>query len=181
MSRIGKLPINIPDGVEVKVDKGFIFVKGPKGELKREINLDMNVTVEEGQIIVKRPTDNKPHKAAHGLTRALINNMVVGVTEGFQKRLEIYGVGYRAQLQGEKLILNVGYSHPVEIISPQDINIEVPKANQIVVSGIDKERVGHFAAKIRSVREPEPYKGKGVRYANEEIRRKVGKAGVTTG
>lgn len=178
MSRIGKLPIKIPDGVEVNVDKGFIAVKGPKGELKREINPDMDVVIEEGQIIVKRPTDNKPHKAVHGLTRALINNMVVGVTEGFQRRLEIYGVGYRAQLQGEKLILNVGYSHPVEIIPPQEIDIEVPKANQIVVSGIDKEKVGHFAAKIRAVKEPEPYKGKGIRYADEEIRRKVGKAGT---
>ncbi|MBZ4688544.1 MAG: large subunit ribosomal protein [Clostridia bacterium] len=178
MSRVGRKPIPIKSGLDVKVDGNVVTVKGPKGELKKEIHPDIKVEVQDNEIVVTRPTDNKSHRALHGLSRALINNMVVGVTEGFKKQLEINGVGYRAQKQGKKLVLNVGYSHPVEMDPPEGIEIDVPKPNQITVSGIDKEKVGQFAAQIRAVREPEPYKGKGIKYADERIRRKEGKAGA---
>lgn len=178
MSRIGKKPIDIPDGVDVKIEKGIITVKGPKGQLQREVHRDMTVEIQDKQILVKRPTDNKNHKSLHGLTRSLIANMVEGVTNGFEKRLEINGVGYRAAKQGKKLVLTVGYSHPVEIEEPEGIEIEVPANNKITVKGIDKELVGIVAANIRKVREPEPYKGKGIKYEDEQIRRKVGKTGA---
>jgi len=178
MSRIGKKPIDIPDGVDVKIEKGIITVKGPKGQLQREVHRDMTVEIQDKQILVKRPTDNKTHKSLHGLTRSLIANMVEGVTNGFEKRLEINGVGYRAAKQGKKLVLTVGYSHPVEIEEPEGIEIEVPANNKITVKGIDKELVGIVAANIRKVREPEPYKGKGIKYEDEQIRRKVGKTGA---
>lgn len=177
MSRIGKLPINIPQGVDVKIEGNLVTVKGPKGLLSRELHKDMQVEMNDGKIEVKRPSDEKFHKALHGLTRTLVNNMVEGVTKGFEKSLELVGVGYRAQKQGKKLVLSVGYSHPVEIDPPAGIEIEVPVATKIVVKGADKEAVGALAANIRKVREPEPYKGKGIKYEGERIRRKVGKAG----
>jgi len=178
VSRIGKLPIEIPDGVEVKINDNTVMVKGPKGSLEKEMHPSMDILLEDNQIVVKRPSDTKQHKALHGLTRSLIANMVEGVTKGFQKVLEIHGVGYRAAKQGNKLVLNVGYSHPVEIPQPEGIEIEVPQNNKIVIKGIDKEKVGTLAAKIRAVREPEPYKGKGIRYENEYVRRKEGKTGA---
>ncbi|MDI3533685.1 MAG: large subunit ribosomal protein [Thermosediminibacterales bacterium] len=178
MSRIGKLPIDIPEGVDIKVDGNIVTVKGPKGQLVKQFPKEMEIQLNDKQVIVKRPTDQKKHKALHGLTRSLIANMVEGVTKGFQKTLEIEGVGYRAAKQGNKLVLTIGYSHPVEIEQPKGIEIEVPANNKIVVKGIDKELVGITAANIRKVREPEPYKGKGIRYENEYIRRKVGKTGA---
>ncbi len=178
MSRVGVKPIPVDSGVDIKIDDNLITVKGPKGELKQDKHPDIQVELQENQLIVKRPTNSKPHRALHGLTRALINNMVIGVTRGFSKGLEINGVGYRAQKQGNKLVLNVGYSNPVEMDLPQGIDIEVPKPNKIIVSGMDKQKVGQFAAQIRSVREPEPYKGKGIKYEEERIRRKEGKAGA---
>lgn len=179
MSRIGRKPVPIPDGVEVQLGEGNqIKVKGPKGELERQLHPDMIVKIEDGNVIVERPTESKKHKSLHGLTRTLINNMVLGVTQGFQKTLELVGVGYRATKQGNKLVLAVGYSHPVEVVPPKGLEIEVPAPNKIVVKGIDKEKVGALAANIRAVREPEPYKGKGVRYEGEYVRRKVGKAGA---
>ncbi len=179
MSRIGKRPVPVPDGVDVQVnDTNYIKVKGPKGELERQLHEDMIVKVENGNIIVERPTEKKEHKSLHGLTRTLINNMVVGVTQGYEKSLELVGVGYRATKQGEKLVLAVGYSHPVEIVPPKGLEIEVPSPNKITVKGVDKEKVGALAANIRAVREPEPYKGKGIKYEGEYIRRKVGKAGA---
>lgn len=178
MSRIGKLPIDIPDGVDIKIDGNVITVKGPKGQLTKQFPKEMEIQLNDKQVIVKRPTDQKKHKALHGLTRTLIANMVEGVTKGFQKTLAIEGVGYRAAKQGNKLVLTIGYSHPVEIEQPKGIEIEVPANNKIVVKGIDKELVGITAANIRKVREPEPYKGKGIRYENEYIRRKVGKTGA---
>ena len=179
MSRIGRAPITIPAGVTVKVgEDNLVSVKGPKGELSRKINQDMKVTVEGNTITVERPSDDKTHRSLHGLSRTLINNMVVGVTDGFSKNLEINGVGYRAQKQGKNLNLSLGFSHPVVVEPPAGINFEVPSANAITVSGIDKELVGAVAAKIRSYREPEPYKGKGIKYAGEHIRRKEGKAGA---
>ncbi|HCB93224.1 MAG TPA: 50S ribosomal protein L6 [Selenomonas sp.] len=179
MSRIGRAPITIPAGVTVKVgEDNLVSVKGPKGELSRKINQDMKVTVEGNTITVERPSDDKTHRSLHGLSRTLINNMVIGVTEGFSKNLEINGVGYRAQKQGKNLNLSLGFSHPVVVEPPAGINFEAPSANAIVVSGIDKELVGAVAAKIRSYREPEPYKGKGIKYAGEHIRRKEGKAGA---
>ena len=179
MSRIGKKPVPVPDGVDVKLDDNNHFkVKGPKGELERQLHRDMVIKVEEGKIIVERPTEKKEHKSLHGLTRSLINNMVEGVTKGFEKGLELVGVGYRATKQGEKLVLAVGYSHPVEIVPPKGLEIEVPSPNKITVKGVDKEMVGALAANIRAVREPEPYKGKGIKYEGEHIRRKVGKAGA---
>ncbi|MDX9872037.1 MAG: 50S ribosomal protein L6 [Clostridia bacterium] len=177
MSRIGKLPITIPAGVEVKLEGADISVKGPKGLLSRTLHKDMLVKVEDGQIVVTRPSEQKEHKALHGLTRALVNNMVQGVTAGFEKNLELVGVGYRAAKSGNKLVLTVGYSHPVEIEPENGLEIEVPAPTKIIVKGADKEKVGMLAANIRAVREPEPYKGKGIKYANEKIRRKVGKAG----
>lgn len=177
MSRIGKLPITIPAGVEVKLDGHDISVKGPKGVLKRTLHKDMNVAIEDGKIIVTRPSEQKQHKALHGLTRALVANMVQGVNTGFEKALDLVGVGYRAAKQGNKLVLTVGYSHPVEFEPEKDLEIEVPAPNKVIVKGADKEKVGLLAANIRAVREPEPYKGKGIKYADEIIRRKVGKAG----
>ncbi len=177
MSRIGRLPISIPDGVQVTLAEGNnITVKGTKGTLTRKLVDDMNIAIEDGQITVTRPSDLKRHKALHGLTRTLIFNMVVGVTEGYSKTLEINGVGYRAAKSGNKLTLTLGYSHPVEMIDPDGITTTV-EANKIIVSGIDKEAVGQFAAEIRDKRRPEPYKGKGIKYSTETIRRKVGKAG----
>lgn len=164
--------------MEVKIDGNLVTIKGPKGELKKEVHPDLKVEIEENQIVVSRPTDQKEHRALHGLSRSLLNNMAVGVTEGFQRALEINGVGYRAQKQGKKLVLSVGYSHPVEMDPPEGVEIDVPKPNQIIVKGIDKEKVGQFAAQIRAVREPEPYKGKGIKYQEERIRRKEGKAGA---
>ena len=169
MSRIGRMPITVPAGVDVKVDGTIVTVKGPKGTLTQEIHPDMIIEREGAEILVKRPSEQKEHKALHGLTRSLLNNMVIGVTEGFKKELEINGVGYRAQKQGKKLVLNLGYSHPVEMEEIDGITIEVPDQNKIIISGPDKQVVGAFA--------PEPYKGKGIKYVEEHIRRKEGKAG----
>ena len=178
MSRIGKLPISVPGGVTITVDDGnTVTVKGPKGTLTEKISPDMMIEQDNGVLHVKRPSDDKQHRALHGLTRSLIHNMVVGVTEGFAKNLEIEGVGYRAQLQGSKLVLNMGYSHPVEFEAPEGISFEVPAPNRITVKGISKQQVGQMAADIRAVREPEPYIGKGIRYAGEYVRRKEGKTG----
>ena len=177
MSRIGKLPIDIPSGVEAEIGEGnLVKVKGPLGKMERRMHKSIILEKEDNKIIVKRPSDNKYHKSLHGLTRSLIANMVEGVTTGYQKTLEINGVGYRAQKQGKKLVLNVGYSHPVEMTDPEGISVEVD-GNKVLVKGIDKQQVGNYSAKIRSVREPEPYKGKGIKYIDERIRRKVGKTG----
>lgn len=177
MSRIGKQPISIPQGVEIEIEGNLVKVKGPKGELSRELHKDMIIEMSENQVMVKRPSDEKLHKSLHGLTRTLVSNMVEGVTKGFEKTLELVGVGYRAQKQGNKLVLSVGYSHPVEIEPKEGIEVEVPVPTKIIVKGSDKEAVGALAANIRKVREPEPYKGKGIKYEQERIRRKVGKAG----
>ncbi len=178
MSRIGKLPITIPGGVTITVgDENTVTVKGPKGTLSEKISPAMELSEENGVLTVKRPSDAKEHRALHGLTRSLINNMVVGVTAGFSKTLEINGVGYRAQLQGTKLVLNLGYSHPVEVDPPEGVSFEVPGPNKIIVKGISKQVVGQVAADIRKWREPEPYKGKGIKYDYETVRRKVGKTG----
>ncbi|PKM80556.1 MAG: 50S ribosomal protein L6 [Firmicutes bacterium HGW-Firmicutes-14] len=177
MSRIGKQPIVIPQGVDIKVEGNLVTVKGPNGELSRSVHKDMIIEMDNGEIAVKRPSEDKFHRSLHGLTRTLINNMVEGVTKGFQKSLDLVGVGYRAAKQGNKLVLTVGYSHPVEIEPKKGIEIEVPAATKIIVKGADKEAVGALAANIREVRPPEPYKGKGIKYENERIRRKVGKAG----
>jgi large subunit ribosomal protein L6 len=181
MSRIGRLPIAVPDGVDVTIDGRRLTVKGPKGELSRELHPDMTVDREDGNLVVTRPTEQKQHKQLHGLTRTLVNNMVVGVTTGYRKGLEITGVGYRASLVGRKLQLNLGYSHPVEIEPPAGISFELENPTRLAVVGIDKELVGQMAARVRSTRKPEPYKGKGVRYAGERIRRKAGKAGKIGG
>lgn len=179
MSRIGKLPITVPAGVDVKIGaNNEVTVKGKNGTLSRTLHQDMIIKMQDGTITVERPSENKMHKALHGLTRTLINNMVVGVTEGFTKELEINGVGYRAQLQGKKLVLGLGYSHPVEYTPVEGITIEVPAPNKIIVKGANKEVVGETAAKIREFRQPEPYKGKGIKYVDEVIRRKEGKAGA---
>ncbi|MBQ3037657.1 MAG: 50S ribosomal protein L6 [Clostridia bacterium] len=179
MSRIGKLPITVPAGVDVTIsDENVVTVKGKNGTLTRELHKDMIIKLENGVITVERPSEIKMHKALHGLTRTLINNMVIGVTEGFTKQLEINGVGYRAQMQGNKLVLGLGYSHPVEYTPVEGITIEVPSPNQIIVKGANKEVVGETAAKIREYRLPEPYKGKGIKYVDEFIRRKEGKAGA---
>lgn len=178
MSRIGKLPIEIPGGVEIKIaEDNMVSVKGPKGQLVKKMNEDMNIAIEDGKLIVKRPTDQKMHRALHGLTRALLNNMVEGVSKGFEKTLEINGVGYRAVKSGKKLTLTMGYSHPVEMDDPEGITTEVPAPNRIIIKGADKEKVGSHAADIRAVRQPEPYLGKGIKYSDEVIRRKEGKAG----
>jgi large subunit ribosomal protein L6 len=175
MSRIGRKPIPVPDGVTVEVKPGLVSAKGPKGELRQVVSTEMTVTRSNGDLTVERPTDRGEHRALHGLTRSLIANMVEGVTDGFEKRLEIQGVGYRARLQGKALELSVGYSHPVSVAAPDGIEFEVPAPTQIVVRGIDKQLVGEIAARIRRSRPPEPYKGKGIRYAGEHVRRKVGK------
>jgi len=178
MSRVGRMPIDIPAGVTATLDGQVITVKGPKGELTRTLHPDMKVTVQDNVITVERPNDEKNNRALHGLTRALIANMVKGVTEGFKKELEIVGVGYRAQMKGKKLALTLGFSLPLELDAPEGITIECPSATQIVISGINNEHVGEFAAKIRGYRLPEPYKGKGIRYVGEHVRRKAGKAGT---
>jgi large subunit ribosomal protein L6 len=175
MSRIGRKPISVPDGVTVSVGPGRVTVNGPKGELATDVNTRMQVAESDGTLTVTRPTDRGPDRALHGLTRSLIANMVEGVTDGFEKRLEIQGVGYRAKLSGKALELSVGYSHPVTIPAPDGIEFEVPQPTQVIVRGIDKQLVGETAARIRRTRPPEPYKGKGIRYAGEQIRRKVGK------
>jgi large subunit ribosomal protein L6 len=178
MSRVGKMPIAIPQGVTVDIaENNQVTVKGPKGELSRALPQEMAIKIEDGHIIIERPNDLKRNKALHGLTRALLNNMVIGVTEGFKKTLIITGVGYRASMQGNKLNLALGYSHPVEMEVPEGLTIEVPEQTKIIVSGINKEKVGQCAAEIRSKRPPEPYKGKGIKYDDEYIRRKVGKTG----
>lgn len=177
MSRIGRKPIQVPNGVNVSLENNLITVKGPKGTLSRELHKDMKVTVATDVITVERPSDNKLHRALHGTTRSVVANMVGGVTEGFLKNLELVGVGYRASKSGDKLVLNVGYSHPVEFVPEKGIEFEVPAQNKIIIKGIDKELVGAVAAKVRAVREPEPYKGKGIKYENERILRKEGKAG----
>jgi large subunit ribosomal protein L6 len=181
MSRIGRLPIPVPAGVDVAIDGRQVTVTGPKGTLSRALHPDMLVAREDDRLVVSRPTEQKTHKQLHGLTRTLVNNMVVGVTAGYRKGLEITGVGYRAALVGRKLQLNLGYSHPVEIEPPDGIAFEVENPTRLAVVGIDKELVGEIAARVRSTRKPEPYKGKGVRYAGERIRRKAGKAGKIGG
>ena len=177
MSRIGRAPITVPAGVEVKVDGQHVSVKGPKGALEMNVAPTMKVEVEAGVVHVTRPNDDKMNRSLHGLTRTLINNMIVGVSEGFSKTLEVNGVGYRASKEGKNLVLNVGYSHQVIMPETEDIQIDVPNPNQIIVKGIDKQKVGQFAAEVRGKRPPEPYKGKGIKYVDEHIRRKEGKAG----
>lgn len=177
MSRIGKLPVALPQGVAVNVENNVVTVKGPKGTLSQAMSNELDIKIENEHVIVTRPNDDKKVRALHGLTRALIHNMVVGVTQGYKKTLVLEGVGYRAAKQGKKLVLTVGYSHPVEIEPLEGVEIEVPAATQIVISGIDKQKVGQMAAVIRAVREPEPYKGKGIRYSDEVVRRKEGKTG----
>lgn len=175
MSRIGKNPITVPEGVEVKIEPGLVTVKGPKGELSEKISRDLTVTQDGDILTVTRPTDRGEHRALHGLSRSLIANMVEGVTNGFEKTLEIQGVGYRAQLKGKDLVLALGYSHPVEITAPDGIEFEVPEPTEVKVRGISKQMVGETAANIRKRRPPEPYKGKGIRYRDEHVIRKVGK------
>lgn len=180
MSRIGKLPITIPGGVTITVGgDNTVTVKGPKGQLSEKISTAIELSEENAVLTVKRKSDSKEHRSLHGLSRTLINNMVVGTTEGFHKNLDIVGTGYKALKQGNKLVLNVGYSHPVEFVEPNGITFDVPAPNKIVVKGINKQQVGQIAADIRAVREPEPYKGKGIRYDNEVVRRKEGKSGKT--
>ena len=178
MSRIGRMPITVPAGVDVKLDGNVITVKGAKGTLTRELHPNMQVAVDAGVITVTRPNDEKQNRALHGLTRSLIHNMVVGVTEGYSKTLQVNGVGYRVQKQGKDLVMNLGYSHQVVVSEIEGITIEAPDANTIVISGPDKQKVGQFAAEVREKRQPEPYKGKGIKYADEHIRRKEGKTGA---
>ena len=178
MSRIGRMPIAVPAGVTVDIaENNKVTVKGPKGTLERVLPAEMEIKLEGSEVVVSRPNDLKKMKSLHGLTRTLINNMVIGVSEGYEKKLEINGVGYRAQKQGKKLVLSLGYSHPVEVEDPEGLETVVDGTNIIVVKGIDKEKVGQYAAEIRAKRSPEPYKGKGIKYADEVIRRKVGKTG----
>ena len=178
MSRIGRKPVTVPAGVEIKVDGNVVTVKGPKGELKQEINSNIKVEVADGTLTVTRPNDSKEMRSQHGLARTLINNMVTGVTTGFEKKLEMVGVGYKAEKQGNNLVMQLGYSHPVIMEDPEGITTEVPTATTIVVKGIDKAFVGNYAANIRKWRQPEPYKGKGIKYEGEVIRRKEGKTGA---
>jgi len=175
MSRIGREPINVPAGVEIKIDGQHVTVKGPKGQLSRDLNPAVNVALSDGVISVTRPSDSATHRSLHGLTRTLVANMVTGITTGFEKRLDIVGVGYRAAMKGTDLEVQAGYSHPVVVNAPANIEFEVPAPTQIVVKGIDKQQVGQVAADIRAIRKPEPYKGKGIRYQGEVVRRKVGK------
>ncbi len=177
MSRIGKKPISLPQGVEITVQDNMVTVKGPKGTLAQAIPQGITVSKQDDQIVVERAGDSKQDRAYHTLTRALVANMVQGVSTGFERKLELVGVGYRAQLQGKKLVINIGFSHPVEVEPPEGIEFEVPAANKITVKGIDKQLVGNTAAIIRDIRRPEPYKGKGIKYENEVVRRKAGKAG----
>lgn len=181
MSRIGKQPIQIPSGVEVSASGTTVSVKGPKGQLSNSVPSEIGVSVEDGLVKFERPDDKKPTRAMHGLARALVANMVKGVTEEFSKELEILGVGYRAEASGKKLVLSVGYSHPVDMPVPEGLKVAVENNTIVKVSGADRQAVGQFAANIRSVRPPEPYKGKGIRYRDEQVRRKVGKAGATGG
>ena len=179
MSRIGRMPISIPAGVDVKIDEGnLVTVKGAKGSLTQKLSANMTITQEGNVITVTRPNDLKENRSLHGLTRTLLNNMVVGVTEGFKKELDVNGVGYRVAKEGNKLVMNLGYSHQVIMDEPEGITIEVPTPNKIIVSGVDKQKVGQFAAEVREKRPPEPYKGKGIKYSDEVIRRKEGKTGV---
>jgi large subunit ribosomal protein L6 len=175
MSRIGGRPVEVRKGVEVRVSGSAVEVKGPKGALTLDVHPEMQVEVSDGQVNVRRPTDQSRHRSLHGLTRSLIQNMVIGVTDGFSRKLEIQGVGYRAEKRGKGIMLHLGFSHPVEFPAPQGIDIEVPSQTEVVVAGMDKQLVGQVAAEIRSIRPPEPYKGKGVRYAGEQVRRKAGK------
>jgi len=175
MSRIGKQPIPIPFGVEVEISPGSVAVKGPKGRLEERINPEITVVQEDGAVTVSRPTDRADHRALHGLTRSLVANMVTGVTDGYERRLEIQGVGYRAAMRGSDLEMQLGFSHPVAVKAPEGISFEVPQPTQIVVRGISKQQVGEIAAQIRKWRPPEPYKGKGIRYEGEQVQRKVGK------
>lgn len=177
MSRIGKKPIEIPKGVEVKIDGQTVTVKGPKGELTQSFDKDLRIELNDGVLTVERPNDIKRIKALHGLTRTLIDNMIIGVTEGYTKSLEIVGTGYRAAKKGKVLSLNLGFSHPLDLEDPEGIEVEVPSPNSIIIRGNDKQQVGAYAAYIRRFREPEPYKGKGIRYTDEHVRRKVGKTG----
>jgi len=178
LSRIGNLPISIPQGIKINKEKSKVVVEGPKGIIEQRIHPDMEVVIENDIILVKRPTENKFHKSLHGLTRTLIQNMILGVTEGFEKRLEIVGVGYRAEKKGKAVVFQLGYSHPIYFVPPEGIEIDVPSNTSVIIKGIDKQLVGQVAAKIRSFRPPEPYKGKGIRYEGEYIRRKAGKAAV---
>lgn len=177
MSRIGRKPINIPAGVEVKIDGNVVTVKGAKGTLTQQFHPNMTISLEGNEVLVTRPNDEKENRALHGLTRTLVHNMVVGVTEGFKKELDVLGVGYRVQKQGKDLVMNLGYSHQVIVSETDEIQIEAPTPNKIIIHGIDKQKVGQFAAEVREKRPPEPYKGKGIRYAGEFVRRKEGKAG----
>lgn len=178
MSRIGKKPISLPKGVEVKKEGNQVIVKGPKGTLSQNLPEEISFSQEENELILERPNDDKKYRALHGLSRSLVANMVEGVTNGYEKKLELVGVGYRAQLQGKKLVINIGFSQPVEVDPPEGIEFEVPAVTKITVKGIDKQLVGNTAAHIRAIRKPEPYKGKGIKYENETIRRKAGKAGA---
>ena len=179
MSRIGRMPISVPAGVDVKIDEGnFVTVKGPKGTLTQKLHPAMVIEKEGTELIVKRPSDSKEHRSLHGLTRTLLHNMVVGVTDEFKKELEVNGVGYRVAKEGKKLVMNLGFSHQVIMEETEDITIDVPDPNHIVIHGPDKQKVGQFAAEVREKRPPEPYKGKGIKYADEVIRRKEGKTGV---
>ena len=180
MSRVGKMPIPLPQGVEVRIDGAHVTVKGPKGELSRDLDPEMRIEQSDGQVIVTRPTEQVRHRAMHGLTRSLVANMVTGVSDGFTKTLELQGVGYRAQMQGNDLVLAIGYSHPVNVPPPAGIEFEVEGTTKIVVKGINREHVGQVAADVRKIRPPEPYKGKGIRYSGEYVRRKAGKAGKAT-
>ncbi len=181
MSRIGRMPVPVPPGVEVRVDGTRVRVKGPKGELERVFHPDLRIEVQDGRLVVHRPSDLRHHRALHGLTRALLHNMVRGVSEGYAVELEIHGTGYRASKQGDNLVLQVGYTHPVELQPPAGITFEVPQPTRVVVRGADKELVGQVAAKVRAVRPPDPYKGKGIRYAGEALRLRPGKAGRAAG
>jgi large subunit ribosomal protein L6 len=180
MSRVGKQPIALPKGVELRIEPTRVTVKGPKGELSQDINPDIKVEQADGQVTVTRPSEQPRHRAMHGLYRALVANMVAGVSEGFAKTLEMQGVGYRAAMQGKTLVLNVGYSHPVEVQPPANIEFEVDGTSKIIIKGADRQQVGQVAADVRKIRPPEPYKGKGIRYAGEYVRRKAGKAGKAT-
>jgi len=177
MSRIGRKPVVVPAGVEVTVNGNVVTVKGPKGRLEQEISKNLTVEVKEGEVVVTRPSDNRDDRSQHGLARTLINNMIIGVTQGFEKKLQLIGVGYKAEKKGNKLVMNLGYSHPVEMEDPEGITTEVTSATEVVVKGSDKALVGNYAANIRAWRKPEPYKGKGIKYVDEVIRRKEGETG----
>ena len=177
MSRIGRKPVVVPAGVEVTVNGNVVTVKGPKGQLEQEISKNLTVEVKEGEVVVTRPTDNREDRAQHGLARTLINNMIIGVTQGFEKKMQLIGVGYKAEKKGNTLVMQLGYSHPVEMVDPEGITTEVPNATEVIVRGADKALVGNYAANIRAWRKPEPYKGKGIKYVDEVIRRKEGKTG----